>query len=314
MTGSPTTEIPTGEPDTVDQALVPPAAEDLARRFLATHPSDAARVLERFGGSLAAELVAGLPVDRLLPLIEALADDVAADCVAGLPDAAAARLLVELDLDEAAALMRRMNEPDHRRLLQALPKDNADQLGRILAFPAGTAGALMDPKVLSVPESLTSGQALEHVRAAPHLTLYYLYLVDSSSHLSGVANLRELMLAEPEQPLAEVAIRSVERLAASADHLAILAHPGWTEFHALPVVDAEGHFVGALRYETLRRLEGQSHTGDTTSLAVSLGELYWLGLSGILEGLGHIVAGRSRSEGGGPDRGGGSDKGGGPRV
>lgn len=281
-------------------AQAPPrAAGTLARRYIESHPVEAARVLERFGGGSAAEVLKDYPVSQIAPVTEAMADDVAADCFAGFESELGAKVLAELDLDEAAALLRRMDEPDQQRILGAMPREKSEQMGRILAFPAGSAGSLMDPKVLSVSTSLTAGEALEKVRAAPHLTLYYLYLVDNSSRLSGVINLRELMLADAKTPLTEIMVAGVDRLPATADQLAIVEHPGWTEYHALPVVDSNNRFVGAIRYETLRRLESQVTTeAPATNLAVSLGELYWVGLSGILQGMGQAVAAAGRGQDG----------------
>ncbi|MEX2588202.1 MAG: CBS domain-containing protein [Actinomycetota bacterium] len=279
-----------------DLAL-PRAAGILARSFIEYHPVDAARVLEPFGGASAAALLKDYPVDQIAAVAEVLADDVASDCVAGFESGLGAKVLAALDLDEAAALLRRMDEPDQQRLLDALPDEESEHIGRILAFPSGSAGSLMDPKVLAVSTSLTAGQALEKVRAAPQLALYYLYLVDESSRLSGVINLRELMLADPTTPLTQIMAADVERLPATADQLAIVGHPGWTEYHALPVVDSDGRFVGALRYETLRRLEGQVLAeGPAADLATSLGELYWVGLSGILQGMGQAVATAGRRD------------------
>lgn len=261
------------------------------RRFLEAHPVDAARVMDRYSGPLSAAVLDGLPAARVAPVIGAMSDHVAAECVAGLDPATGAAVLGELDLDQTSALLRRMSEGQRDRLLDEMPSDQAAHLKRVLAFPPGSAGGLMDPKVLSVPDSLTAGEALERVRAAPHLTLYYLYLFDGSSRLSGVVNLRELMLAAPETVLTGMMATNVDRLPAASDWKAILVHPGWTEYHALPVVDDGGRFVGALRYETLRRLEGQARTElPSASLAASLGELYWVGLSGILRGLGQAAA------------------------
>ena len=274
-----------------DPVSAPPATGRLVRRFIETHPVDAARVMERFSGRVASSVVGDLPTSKIAPVLEAMPDHVGAECVAGLDPGRGAAVLAELDLDQESALLRRMDEDQRRRLLDAMPPDRASQLLRVLAFPPGSAGALMDPKVLSVPDSLTAGEALERVRSAPHLTLYYLYLYDGASRLSGVVNLRELMLSDPEVALTQMMATGVDSLPATADRKAILVHPGWTEYHALPVVDAGGRFVGALRYETLRRLEGQARTElPSASLAASLGELYWVGLSGIIRGLGHAAA------------------------
>lgn len=278
-----------------DSPAADPAVAVLALRFLESHPVDAARVMEGFGGDLASRVLSHLPIVVASPVIRALAGDVGADCLSHFDPEHGAEVLEDLDLDEAAALLRRMDEGPRDRLLGRLPSDRAALMRRVLDYPGGSAGALMDPKVLSVRDSLTAGKALAHVRAAPELALYYLYLVDEDSRLSGVVNLRELMLATPETPLAEFMATGVDRLPATADRMAILAHPGWTEYHALPVVDSDDRFVGAVRYETLRRLDGQSKAASpTTTLAASLGELYWLGMSGMIQGLGNAV---QRTEG-----------------
>lgn len=274
-----------------NSAFASPAAERLVRRFLEKHPVDAARVMDRFAGGLSSSVLEGLDPSRVAPVIGAMSDHVAAECIAEMEPGKGAEVLAELDLDQDSALLRRVSESRRTELLQAMPADRSALLVRVLHFPPGSAGALMDPKVLSVPDSLTVGEALEQVRAAPHLAIYYLYLVDGSSRLSGVVNLRELMLADPESALVDKMATNVDSLAATADRRAILVHPGWAEYHALPVVDEAGRFVGVLRYETLRRLEGQARTElPSASLAASLGELYWVGLSGILRGIGQAAA------------------------
>lgn len=268
-----------------------PAADRLVRRFIEAHPVDAARVMERYAGEPASAVLQDLPLERIVPVVAAMSDHVAAECVSVMEPERGAAILRELDLDQASALLRRVAGPQRDRLLDAMSPDLAAQLRRVLAFPPGSAGALMDPKVLSVPETLTAAEALEHVRAAPHLAIYYLYIYDEGSRLSGVVNLRELMLADPGTPLTEMMATGVDKLSAVADRNAILVHPGWTEYHALPVVDEGGRFVGAVRYETLRRLEGQARNeAPSASLAASLGELYWVGLSGILRGMGHVAS------------------------
>jgi predicted transcriptional regulator len=113
--------------------------------------------------------------------------------------------------------------------------------------------------------------------------------VDREQQLAGVVNLRELMLADGKQPLADVMQRNVARIPIAADHPEILAHPAWRDVHALPVVDERNVFLGAIRYGTLRALESayasSRQSKSPAALALSLGELYWLGVSQLLERL-----------------------------
>jgi magnesium transporter len=173
-----------------------------------------------------------------------------------------------------------------------MEEDRREALHRLLAHPEGTAGGLMDSLVLALPDDVEAEGAVERVRQSPQRALAYLYVVDRAGRLSGVTSLHELMAAPAEKRLAEVMHTPVMRLRADDDRRAILVHPGWNEYHALPVVDVEGRFLGAVRYETLRRLEteGEQDRGErAVSVAVSLGELYWLGLSGLFEGLGAVA-------------------------
>ena len=79
---------------------------------------------------------------------------------------------------------------------------------------------------------------------------------------------------------------NVARLSARAPHSEILVHPRWRDLHALPVVDDDGTFVGALRYRTLRRLEEEAAAEQKrrhpVTLALGLSELYWTGLQRLV--------------------------------
>ncbi len=270
----------------------------LAREFLAAHPADAARVLERHPITAASELLAALAATESAPLVDQVAPTTAAECLAAMPAASAGAILAELSLDVAATLLRRLPAEVAQRVLDHAPEPVlAAALRMIVAFPEGTAGALLDPTVLAIPSDVDAREALDRVLRDARHTLYYVYAVDRAHRLVGVLSLRELMQAPRERPLAEVLHPDVECLRSGADVGEIVAHPGWREHHALPVVDEAGTFLGVMRYRTLRRLERSGGDGEQRSpaldAAVSLGELYWYALSSLLEGMGTAAARRA---------------------
>lgn len=276
----------------------------LAREFIAAHPDDAARVVERHPVPEASELLAGLPPEESGLVLEQMAPATAAECLAAMPPTNAGEVLARLSIDRAAGLLRRLPSDVAQRLLDQAPAPVlAAALRMLVAHPEGSAGALVDPTVLAVPSEMRARDALETVvREASH-ALYYVYAVDRAHRLVGVLTLRELMLAPPEAALSEVMHVEVERLRASAELPEIVGHPGWREHHALPVVDEDAKFLGALRYSTLRRLERSGADGNGRSpaleAAISLGELYWFGLSSVLEGMAAAMRRRSADGNGG---------------
>jgi hypothetical protein len=76
-------------------------------------------------------------------------------------------------------------------------------------------------------------------------------------------------------------------LTALASRADVLAHPGWKEVHALPVVDEQGAYLGALRYRTLRRLEEEllHRPGEDGDATAALGQLFATAATGLLEAL-----------------------------
>jgi Mg/Co/Ni transporter MgtE len=136
--------------------------------------------------------------------------------------------------------------------------------------------------------------ALAAARRSPRYVHDYVFVVDDEYRLVGVAGLRDLVSARPTAPVASIMNRSVSPLPASAARVAILNHRGWTRFHTLPVVDDTSVFLGAISHVTVRRLFeedalGRSSRTDAVTTVFALGELYWLGLSGVLDGVASAV-------------------------
>lgn len=261
----------------------------LSQWFAEDHPSDAAAILERLKPGETAAYLDQLPPRHAAALLQCMVSPYAAECMAQLSPQRFALAVEALPLDTAAALLRRLDRPNQERLLEQAPSDVANLLRRLLRYPEASAGALMDPRALALPADITASEALTRVRRSPRHAHYYLYVVDREQKLVGVLNLRELMLAAPRSPLASVMRSEVATMPASAGRLAIVEHPAWHDVHALPVVDDQGVLLGALRYETLRELEGKSEPDTAAAGAISavltLGELCWVGLAGVLTDL-----------------------------
>lgn len=273
---------------------------DLLRQFVSAHPSQSARVMESMPSPAAAEVMEALPVSLFSGLIRSLPPVTGANVLALLPTEKAAEGLSAVRPDLAAAVLRTMDAETRASIMQRLNRDARHSLRRLLRYADGSAGAVMDPSVIALSEGLSMAEALERVHQHPEHALYYLYVVDDDQKLVGVVTFRDLIAARPEQLLGIVATREVASLPALASWQSVLAHPAWKRVHALPVVEADGRFVGVVRYETIRKLEAKwedTHREDRGArTAASLGELYGLGLRGLIDLATSAVLGSERSE------------------
>jgi Mg/Co/Ni transporter MgtE len=124
--------------------------------------------------------------------------------------------------------------------------------------------------------------------------MHYVYAIDADRRLTGVVNMRELMLAPTDAPLGTIITRNPEALFAHDPLDVIARHAGWKRNHALPVIDRERRFLGALRYSTFRAIEtelGQAAAGpDADQTASALAELCAVGASAMTRFIGATLA------------------------
>ena len=227
----------------------------------------------------------------------------AADVLVRLPAELTPGVLSELSLGAAALMLRPLDPPERERLLAAAPEETARSLRTALSHPEGTAGAMMDSNVLALPSEISAGEARQRLRRRSRRTGNYLYVVDADRKPVGAVSLGELMLASPKASLASLMRSSVAQIPARAGVEMILAHPGWRELHALPVVDSEGVLVGILRretYERLREVANERAAAGDSGLGLALAELFWTLTASAVDELAQAArpdANRRRTEG-----------------
>jgi Mg/Co/Ni transporter MgtE len=146
----------------------------------------------------------------------------------------------------------------------------------------------MDPSITTAVDEWSVGDALAQIRQSRDETLFNLYVTDRDGILVGTVNLHELLTAGTRTRLSAIMHQPVMKLLATADRHQIIAHPGWRRVSSLPVVDDRGLLLGALRYQTLRRIETEIDRvrgAPGISTTAALGELFVAGLGGIVDAL-----------------------------
>jgi len=103
----------------------------------------------------------------------------------------------------------------------------------------------MRRSVIALPERMTVGEALEHLRLEqlPEQIVYF-YVIDSQERLIGVMPTRRLLMSQPDAAIADLAVRKVIAVPDTASVLDacefFIAH----KFLAFPVIDADRRLLG----------------------------------------------------------------------
>ncbi len=212
-----------------------------------------------------------LDKDQALEVFEELDPVDQQQILEGLRDQAFRELIEEMDPDDRARMLTEAPAKVVKRVLGGLSPKERQMTAELLGYPSGSVGQIMTPEVIALPRHITCGQALSQIRALGPAaeTVYTLPVVDDGRKLLGVVELRELVLASPEQPVEDLVVLDwpfthTTDLAEDAARLM-----GDTNVVGLPVVDSENRLVGLLTVDDALEIIEAAHTEDVARQAGS---------------------------------------------
>lgn len=265
------------------------ANHELGVQFAESHPEDAARVLERAAPQEVAAFLAQIPTAAAAETTRQMNIPLAAAALSALETTEAARIVQSLPPYHAVHLLRHLDPDTAQALLGAIEEKAAMSLRRLLRYREGSAGALADPQVLTLPSDISAGEAQKHLRRLAGEVLYNIYVTDRDHHLVGVLTIRALLLARPKQKVDSIMERQLIRLPAALDLASVAGNPAWLQFDTLPVVDKADVFLGVIRHKTIRQLAearvGAPGIGDGIDVALRIADMYWKSVSTLVTGL-----------------------------
>lgn len=204
-------------------------------RILANLPDEMEAVVFRvLPKRTAAQVFDYLEVDDQMRLLHAL----------GTKDVAG--ILDEMSPDDRTALLEEMPSWIQQQLLALLDEEERKVARTLLGYPKGSVGRLMTPDYVSLRPEMTVAEALEFIRkhAPDSDTINMVYIVDERRRLVDGLRIRKLLLADPQQKIAELCTQGCTSLfAGDPAESAVDAFRG-TDLYAIPVVTSTGKMVG----------------------------------------------------------------------
>ena len=229
------------------------ASDDLslamvAKDFLQHHVADNVEALNDLDPDEAAAVLTHLPLDRAVEILDQPELDTVPDIFERLPAESAVRLLSGMAADRAADLFRRLLDPQREELLGRLDPETRNSIEQLLAYPANTAGSLMTTEFVSVPNTWTVRQTLDHIRVVERTreTIYAIFVLDPRTRrLLQSIPLRRLISADPDAPILSAA-RPYPPITVTAltDREEVARLFRKYDLLAVAVVDNVGHLLG----------------------------------------------------------------------
>ena len=248
-------------PDNADKAIIA-----LDRRFLIEHTSQAARRIEKMSSKQAAVILSQHPATLMAPVFSQLAADVAVKILGRAPDSVAADMLAELSPNDAARLMAAMSDGQREHYLKQLHPEIAQEITRMLDFPADSAGRLMDTRIRYFRSDATVAATLDRLRQSRAKATRSLFLIDADNRLSGRVGIQDLAVAEPNTLLQELALPVSATVTAITPRDEVVELLETHNLVDLPVVDIDGRMLGIIYHSKLIHTVQEDATVDIQTM------------------------------------------------
>ena len=164
------------------------------------------------------------------------------------PDQIVAAVLLRLSHAQALKILARFKKSRRTAILALLPQGRREQWAANLNFPTNTVGRLMERPVALFRPAHTVREAVDMLRVmVKEAFITYGYVTDAHGALLGVLVMRDLLLADPAQRVADIMIRDPFFLTPRAS-VSEAVRAVWNKHYPVyPVCDENGALIGLIR-------------------------------------------------------------------
>ena len=263
--------------------------EALSEAFEEFHPEDVAELLEDLPESDVVQLLEALPTEIGADVIERLTPERQLVVLRGVKEEAAAELLTEMDPDDRADFFEELEEKEAETFLASLHPEIVEETQELLGWGPETAGGLMTTDYVGLPPETKVWEAIDEVRRLSKEgnaeTVSYIYVVGFGDKLLGVVSLRDLILTDPGQELADIMAEKVMHVEPTDDQEEVARVIARYDLTAVPVVDDLEGLLGVVTIDDVVDVVVDEATEDQHKMGgvVPLEDSYFS--TGLLENM-----------------------------
>ncbi len=192
-----------------------------------------------------------LEKDKAIAVFEYLRPEEQADLIQDMENPEVISLLEALDPDDHVRLFDELPAKVTKRLIANLNSQDREAVNLLLGYPEGSAGRIMNLRLLTVRNTATVAATLASVHESDLDTneLAVVFIIDAERYYRGFIRTVSLIKAEPHQAISDliegnnIAVRVSDRDLQAAQLLKT------NDLPAIPVVDNEGRLVGDITFD-----------------------------------------------------------------
>src|SRR5215510_2165823 len=233
-------------------------------------PADLVELLNQLKLIEASTVIMMLPVARVIELFDQPTMTRRGAILEKLDPSRAAQIIEGLSADERTDVIQQMGLTERRRVLARVGDETKAELEHLLQYPEHTAGGIMTTEFVRLDPLMNVGDALKHIRsvARDKESIYACYALDpKTGGLLGAVSLRDLVMAEMNQPITEVMRRKPITVQTSDDQETVAHKIAKYNLLAVPVLEVDGRVVGFVTVDDVIDVMIEEQTEDILRMA-----------------------------------------------
>ncbi|HKE05732.1 MAG TPA: magnesium transporter [Blastocatellia bacterium] len=233
-------------------------------------PADLVELLNQLKLIEASTVIMMLGVARVIELFDQPTMTRRGAILEKLDPSRAAQIIEGLSADERTDVIQQMGLTERRRVLARVGDETKAELEHLLQYPEHTAGGIMTTEFVRLDPLMNVGDALKHIRsvARDKESIYACYVLEpKTGGLLGAVSLRDLVMAEMNQPITEVMRRKPITVQTSDDQETVAHRIAKYNLLAVPVLEADGSVVGFVTVDDVIDVLIEEQTEDILRMA-----------------------------------------------
>ena len=229
------------------------------------HPNDFSEIAEELSSEQIIEIFQLIKDrEKIGEYISELNSELQTDLLSAMSKKQASEILEEMDTDEAVDILGEIAPEESREILDLMSKEEADEIKELMKYEENTAGSIMNNEFLTLPEHLTSEQAIQHIReiGSEAEMIYYVYVLDKRKRLIGVLSFRDLLVADVKKKISEIMKEDVISVLDTEDREVAARVISDYDFLAIPVINKKGVMVGIITVDDIIDVLQEEATED----------------------------------------------------
>jgi magnesium transporter len=185
-----------------------------------------------------------------------------------LEDQEIAVIVSELDPDDAADVLQELPLEESEEVLESIPPDESAEIRKLMKYSEDSAGGIMDPLLINVPESASVIEAVNKIRAAEiDEDFYSVFVVDNKGKFIGDVRIRLLLVRPENTRVSELVDKDTIFVSVEDDQERVRNIFRDNDLIVVPVLDKEHKLVGRITADRIIEVADEEAAEDIYAMA-----------------------------------------------